>query len=366
MATTQTNTAQIKDLSVSAAKVGTDVLITAGTHAFTGDQSMGGNKLTNVGTPSASTDAANKGYVDSAIQGLDQKPTARAATTAALPTNTYANGTAGVGATLTANANAVLAAQDGVTLIVGDLLLVKDEASQLKNGLYQVTSVGAVGAPWVLTRHADMDSAAEFSGAFVPVGQEGTTNKNSLWLGNWSASFVTGTTAVVFINLAAANTYTGSGGVSVAGTVISVTYGSTSNTVCQGNDSRLSDARTPVGTALAATKIWVGSVANLAAAVSLSGDGTLGNTGVLTIDATVIPRIANMIKRETPSGTVNGSNVTFTLANTPISGSEEVFLNGMLMDAGGTNDYTISTNTITFTAGATPQTGDKIRVNYTK
>jgi len=38
-----------------------------GTVAFTGDQSMGDNQLTNVGTPSADTDACTKGYADSIV-----------------------------------------------------------------------------------------------------------------------------------------------------------------------------------------------------------------------------------------------------------------------------------------------------------
>jgi hypothetical protein len=69
------------------------------------------------------------------------------------------------------------------------------------------------------------------------------------------------------------------------------------------------------------------------------------------------------VKRETPSGTINGSNTAFVLANTPISGTEEVFLNGLLLDAGGGNDYTISGATITMASA--PLSGDKIRVNYT-
>jgi len=52
--------------------------------------------------------------------------------------------------------------------------------------------------------------------------------------------------------------------------------------------------------------------------------------------------------KEVPSGTIDGNNVTFTLAHTPISGTENIFLNGQLLTGSG-NDYTISGSTITFT-----------------
>lgn len=73
---------------------------------------------------------------------------------------------------------------------------------------------------------------------------------------------------------------------------------------------------------------------------------------------------ANFIVRETPSGSINGSNVTFVLANTPVVGTEEVFLNGLLQEPGAGNDYTISTATITYLTA--PSTGDRLRVSYRK
>lgn len=73
--------------------------------------------------------------------------------------------------------------------------------------------------------------------------------------------------------------------------------------------------------------------------------------------------------RATPTGTVNGSNTTFTIAALVLSGTEEVFKNGILMNAGAGNDYTITyaaTTTITFlTAPSTVGTyTDVILVNY--
>jgi len=73
-------------------------------------------------------------------------------------------------------------------------------------------------------------------------------------------------------------------------------FGSAANTFCVGNDSRLSNPRTPVGTALTSGQIYVGSSSNLAAAVALSGDATLTNTGVITIgnNAITTAKISNL------------------------------------------------------------------------
>ena len=68
------------------------------------------------------------------------------------------------------------------------------------------------------------------------------------------------------------------------------------------------------------------------------------------------------VTREIPSGSVNGTNAVFTLANTPVSGTEQVFLNGMLQNAGAGNDYTISGSTITFASA--PDAGWNLFVNY--
>lgn len=87
--------------------------------------------------------------------------------------------------------------------------------------------------------------------------------------------------------------------------------------------------------------------------------------GTITIATTAFTS-SNFVTREIPTGTVNGSNATFTLANTPTAGTEEVHVNGILQNVGAGNDYTISGATITFLSGAIPQTGDVILVNYRK
>jgi uncharacterized protein YoxC len=67
---------------------------------------------------------------------------------------------------------------------------------------------------------------------------------------------------------------------------------------------------------------------------------------------------------EVPSGTVNGTNLTFTLTATPDPVlSLKLFKNGMLLKQNA--DYTISGATLTFTsAQVTPQAGDSILAYY--
>lgn len=66
---------------------------------------------------------------------------------------------------------------------------------------------------------------------------------------------------------------------------------------------------------------------------------------------------------ETPGGTINSSNVTFTLNNAPSPATSlNLFLNGVRQRV--TTDYSLSGLTITFVVGATPQTGDNLVANY--
>jgi len=71
---------------------------------------------------------------------------------------------------------------------------------------------------------------------------------------------------------------------------------------------------------------------------------------------------ADVICNEIPSGLINSSNVTYTIANTPVTGTVMVFLNGMLQAPGAGLDYTISGTTITFVKA--PRTNSDLYVSY--
>jgi hypothetical protein len=171
------------------------------THAFTpaADLSMAGFKLTSLGTPSADTDAANKGYVDSVAQGLDPKASVVAATTT--------NGTL---ATAFANGQVV----DGVTLATTNRILIKNQTDATANGIY---TVNASGAP---TRSTDMDNGTEFPGAFVFV-EQGTVNADTGWTCTNNSPVTLGSTNIVWTQFSGAGTYTANNGVVLNGSVFS-------------------------------------------------------------------------------------------------------------------------------------------------
>ena len=123
---------------------------------------------------------------------------ANCATPSALPTCTYNNGTSGVGATLTANANGALTTTytDAVALSVGLIILVWKQSSALQNGIYEVTQIGTVSTPWILTRLAIYDTTSEVYPSQVNI-LGGNTYANLYFL-QQTASPTIGTSSIVY------------------------------------------------------------------------------------------------------------------------------------------------------------------------
>ena len=179
---------------VGAATLGTMSTQNANAVAITG------GTITGLPSPSVTADAATKGYVDAVAVGLTIHTQVAWATTTVLPnTPTYANGSSGVGATLTAGGNAAIVV-DGGNPVLNDRVLVKNQAAGAQNGVYTVTTVGSGSVPWVLTRATDFNTATAGNmaeGAYFFVG-EGVTNVASSWVFVTTGAITIGTTALSF------------------------------------------------------------------------------------------------------------------------------------------------------------------------
>ena len=122
--------------------------------SFTGAVNLNSNKITSLATPTASSDAATKGYVDALTQGLSTKNSVVAATTiAGTLSSSFANGSV----------------IDSITLVTGNRILIKDQASAIENGIYIVASSGSP------TRAVDFNTASSAAGSYVFT-ERGTAN----------------------------------------------------------------------------------------------------------------------------------------------------------------------------------------------
>jgi hypothetical protein len=157
------------------------------------------------GTPTESTHAATKGYVDSARSGLDVKQSVRAATTATVNLSTEV-----------ANGSII----DGVTLATGNRILIKDQgvggAAHADNGIY---TVNASGAP---TRATDFDEDAEVTpGAFTFV-EEGTANGDAGFVVATNGSITVGSTAILFTQFSGTGQIVAGDALSKDGSILNV------------------------------------------------------------------------------------------------------------------------------------------------
>lgn len=169
-----------------------------GTTTMTANLNVGGNKVVSLGAPTDPTDAANKAYVDALQNGLSWKQAVRAATTG----NITLSGTQTV---------------DGVALVAGNRVLVKDQTTASQNGIYVV----AAGA-W--TRAIDMNDAAEFDGSAVFV-QEGTVNEGTGWTATSTVTTV-GTDPVAFSQFSGGQAFIWGVGLANTGNTVYVNLGS--------------------------------------------------------------------------------------------------------------------------------------------
>ena len=234
---------------------------------------MGANKVTNIADPTGAQDAASKAYVDAVKTGLDVKDSCDIATTADTSSWVYANGTAGVGATLTAAGNGVVAL-DGINLTLNMRVLVKDQDPSTENGIYYVSTAGAVGAILVLTRALDANQPAELTGGSFTFVEQGTTQAENgyVFTHNGDPTFGVGNTALTVAQ------FSGAGQI-IAGTSLTKS-GNTMNVATDGTTMfTLSDALSVKSTGTAGQVLRSTGTAGQAA---LYGQLDLANSNAVT------------------------------------------------------------------------------------
>jgi len=307
---TATKWATARDLSLTGdgtatlTAVNAKGLATAGSQASlsdlsspTGNFSFASNRLTDLADPVANSDAANKGYVDSVAQGLDVKASVVVATTA----NITLSGVQTI---------------DGISVVAGDRVLVKNQTTQSQNGIY-VASASA----W--SRSSDADTWQELVSAFTFV-EQGTTQADTGWVCTVNAGGTLGSTAVTWAQFSGAGTYSAGDGLSLTGTTFAVV----------GTTNRISVSAS--GVDIASTYVGQSSIT------------TLGTIGTGTWQATTI-------------GTGYGGTglTSFTSGGAVYATSTSALTTGTLpVTAGGTGATTLTgyvkgSGTSAFTASST-------------
>ena len=151
------------------------------------------------GDPGAALGAATKQYVDNISGNVNFNSPVYTATTGNLTAN-YSNGTAGVGATLTATTNGPLQV-DGEFPSYLDRVLVWKQTSALQNGVYTVDVVGDSVTPYTLIRSADSDNTptGEIRYGDYTLILSGDTNGGKGFICNTVGTVVVGTTPITFV-----------------------------------------------------------------------------------------------------------------------------------------------------------------------
>lgn len=113
-------------------------------------------------------------------------------------TATYLNGASGFGATLINAGPQLPLVIDGVTMSLGNRVLVWQQASSIQNGIYVVSNIGSSVSNWVLTRATDFDQGSEIvEGGLILINQ-GSTYAGRIFQETAPGPFLIGVSAITF------------------------------------------------------------------------------------------------------------------------------------------------------------------------
>lgn len=324
-----------------------------GTVVMAAALNMGSFGINNLATPVNAADAATKAYVDALANGLTFHKSCR------VVANTNQ-------ATLSG-----LLTIDGVTVAAGDRVLLTAQTTASQNGPWV-----AAASSW--TRPTDWSSASTLSeGAYFLIDADGTSFKNTKWICTNIGTFVVDTAATTWVQDQSGTSYSAGNGLSLTGTVFAAKINTATGLAFDGSSNiqvvpdpngllSVSGSGVRVSAAAASGQIIVANASNNPAWVTPTGDVSVTSAGVMTVNntsGTGFLKYGNLVANETPSGSINGTNTAFTLANGNAYGLG-LYLNGQLLEPGTGNDYTISGNAITTLFA--PLAGDKLRAYYCK
>ena len=327
-----------------------------------GTVDVSSKRITSLATPTQSTDAATKQYVDDVAQGLNIHDSVQAATTNSLAnltsgTITYNNGASGVGANLVLSGSPTLdftsanVFDGNVTLSATNRLLVKNETNAAYNGIYVVSNAT------VLTRAADFNSVPEVeAGDFVFV-TAGTAYDNTGWVQTSSVAVI-GTDPIDWTQFSGAGTYQAGNGLTLTGSVFSVNVDNNTTAIVGGNVVVKDGANltTPnigaaTGTSLSVIDGVTGNTLTANLTLSVTGNanvGNLGTSGLIVASGNVTG--GNILTGGIVSATGNGTfgNISTTGSGGNITGANVVsantFSGNLLATVANISGNTITSN----------------------
>lgn len=177
-----------------------------------------GGVMTIADAPINATDAANKAYVDSVVQGADIKDSVRVATTPAGGdlggVYNASGGTGGTGA-ITAIGSSTI---DGVVLVPGDRIIVKDQTDAKQNGIYVVVTVTSA-TDMDIERASDHNGtpASEVSAGNLAFVEQGSSNANTSWIVSGSGTLALNIDNINWTQFSGAGSFIAGAGLGLTG-----------------------------------------------------------------------------------------------------------------------------------------------------